>query len=100
MAIASQLKGENKQHIAVIGDASIASGMAFEGLNHAGVTSANLLVVLNDNAIGIDPSVGALKQYLTNVKKALKNKIIYLKPSILNIPDLLTDMISKHLSLN
>lgn len=69
MAIASKLKGENKHHIAVIGDASIASGMAFEGLNHAGVTDANLLVVLNDNAIGIDPSVGALKQYLTNVKK-------------------------------
>lgn len=69
MAIASALKGEKKQHIAVIGDASIASGMAFEGLNHAGVTSANLLVILNDNAIGIDPSVGALKQYLTNVKK-------------------------------
>ena len=69
MAIASQLKGDlNKQHIAVIGDASIASGMAFEGLNHAGVTDANLLVILNDNAIGIDPSVGALKQYLTNVK--------------------------------
>ena len=68
MAIASQLKGEKKNHIAVIGDASIASGMAFEGLNHAGVTNANLLVVLNDNAIGIDPSVGALKQYLTNVK--------------------------------
>ena len=47
MAIASQLKGEDKQHIAVIGDASIASGMAFEGLNHAGVTDANLLVILN-----------------------------------------------------
>lgn len=69
MAIASQLKGLQKHHIAVIGDASIASGMAFEGLNHAGVTNANLLVILNDNAIGIDPSVGALKQYLTNVKK-------------------------------
>ena len=70
MAIASNLKGYfNKQHIAVIGDASIASGMAFEGLNHAGVTDANLLVILNDNAIGIDPSVGALKQYLTAVKE-------------------------------
>lgn len=69
MAIASNLKGDfNKQHIAVIGDASIASGMAFEGLNHAGVTDANLLVILNDNAIGIDPSVGALKKYLTSVK--------------------------------
>ncbi|RTY89909.1 1-deoxy-D-xylulose-5-phosphate synthase [Flavobacterium sp. RSP46] len=70
MAIASNLKGEyDKQHIAVIGDASIASGMAFEGLNHAGVTDANLLVILNDNAIGIDPSVGALKKYLTAVKE-------------------------------
>ena len=69
MAIASQLKGEDKHHIAVIGDASIASGMAFEGLNHAGVTDANLLVILNDNAIGIDPSVGALKNYLTAVKE-------------------------------
>ncbi|MRX37826.1 1-deoxy-D-xylulose-5-phosphate synthase [Flavobacterium sp. LC2016-23] len=75
MAIASQLKGEtNKQHIAIIGDASIASGMAFEGLNHAGVTDANLLVILNDNAIGIDPSVGALKKYLTAVKEGKNPK--------------------------
>ncbi|WP_298485044.1 1-deoxy-D-xylulose-5-phosphate synthase [uncultured Maribacter sp.] len=70
MAIAAQIKGDiQKNHIAVIGDASIASGMAFEGLNHAGVTNANVLIILNDNAIGIDPSVGALKKYLTNVKK-------------------------------
>jgi len=75
MAIASKLKGEvNKQHIAVIGDASIASGMAFEGLNHAGVTDANILVILNDNAIGIDPSVGALKKYLTAVKNGKNPK--------------------------
>lgn len=70
MAIASNLSGNfDKNHIAVVGDASIASGMAFEGLNHAGVTDANLLVILNDNAIGIDPSVGALKNYLTSVKE-------------------------------
>ncbi|NNE76324.1 MAG: 1-deoxy-D-xylulose-5-phosphate synthase [Pricia sp.] len=70
MAIASRLQGESgRQHIAVIGDASIASGMAFEALNHLGSTDANVLVILNDNAIGIDPSVGALKRYLTNVKK-------------------------------
>lgn len=69
MAMASKLKGDHsKQHIAVVGDASIASGMAFEGLNHLGVTDVNALIVLNDNAIGIDPSVGALKKYLTNVK--------------------------------
>ena len=81
MAIASNLKGETgKQHIAVIGDASIASGMAFEALNHAGVSKANLLIILNDNAIGIDPSVGALKEYLTKVKTdrklAAQNNII------------------------
>ncbi len=75
MAIASKLKGHfEKQHIAVIGDASIASGMAFEGLNHAGVTDTNILVILNDNAIGIDPSVGALKQYLTKAKVGIKPK--------------------------
>ena len=75
MAMASNLKGEtDRQHIAVIGDASIASGMAFEALNHAGVSKANLLVILNDNAIGIDPSVGALKQYLTNVKKGTQRQ--------------------------
>ena len=80
MAIASKIKGDfQKHHIAVIGDASIASGMAFEGLNHAGVTDANLLIILNDNAMGIDPSVGALKNYFTNVKagkKVRKNNII------------------------
>ncbi len=80
MAIASQLKGDiEKQHIAVIGDASIASGMAFEGLNHVGVTDANILIILNDNAMAIDPSVGALKEYFTNVKagkSVRKNNII------------------------
>ena len=75
MAIASKIKGDfEKHHIAVIGDASIASGMAFEGLNHAGVTDANLLVILNDNAIGIDPSIGALKNYLTAVKEGKNPK--------------------------
>lgn len=70
MAIASRRKGHlKKQHIAVIGDASIASGMAFEGLNHAGVADSNILIVLNDNEMGIDPNVGALKNYLTAVKK-------------------------------
>ena len=69
MAIAAQLAGDvKKQHIAVVGDASIASGMAFEALNHAGVTNTNILVILNDNAIGIDPSVGALKAYFTKVQ--------------------------------
>lgn len=69
MAMASKLNGDfKKQHIAVIGDASIASGMAFEGLNHAGVSDTNILIILNDNEMGIDPNVGALKNYLTSVK--------------------------------
>ena len=69
MALAARLQGHlQRRHVAVIGDASIASGMAFEALNHAGVAGADLLIILNDNAIGIDPSVGALKKYLTQVK--------------------------------
>lgn len=69
MALASQLQGQKKQHIAVIGDASIANGMAFEALNHLGTTAANVLVILNDNSMGIDPSIGALKNYFDTVKK-------------------------------
>ena len=73
MSLASNIKQEfDKEHIAVIGDASIASGMAFEGLNHAGVTNSNITIILNDNSIGIDPSVGALKNYLSNVKVSSK----------------------------
>jgi 1-deoxy-D-xylulose-5-phosphate synthase len=68
MAIASRLKGEDwRQHIAVIGDGSMTAGLAFEGMNHAGVSNSNLLVVLNDNDIAIDKNVGALKEYLTNI---------------------------------
>ncbi len=68
MAVASKLKGEHdRQHIAVIGDGAMTAGMAFEGLNHAGVENANLLVVLNDNCMSIDPNVGALKDYLTDI---------------------------------
>ncbi len=68
MAVASKYKGENdKQHIAVIGDGAMTGGMAFEALNHGGVSNANLLVVLNDNCMSIDPNVGALKEYLTDI---------------------------------
>ncbi|MDG1571304.1 1-deoxy-D-xylulose-5-phosphate synthase [Robiginitalea sp. M366] len=68
MALAGRLQGEARKHIAVIGDASIASGMAFEALNHAGEAGADLLVVLNDNGIGIDPSTGALKAFLARAR--------------------------------
>lgn len=68
MAVASKyLKIKDKQHIAVIGDGSMTAGMAFEAMNHAGVENANLLVVLNDNCMSIDPNVGALKEYLTDI---------------------------------
>src|SRR5690606_29265313 len=68
MAIASGLKGENKrQHVAIIGDGAMTAGLPFEALNHAGVSNANLLVVLNDNNMSIDPNVGALKEYLTDI---------------------------------
>lgn len=63
MALAAERQRIDRHHIAVIGDASIASGMAFEALNHLGTTQANVLIVLNDNTMGIDPSVGALKQF-------------------------------------
>lgn len=68
MAVASSLKGEyNRQHIAVIGDGSMTAGLAFEAMNHAGVSKANLLIILNDNGIAIDKNVGALKEYLTDI---------------------------------
>jgi len=69
MAVANNSKGEkDRQHIAVIGDGAMTAGLAFEGLNHAGFEKdANLLVVLNDNCMSIDPNVGALKEYLTDI---------------------------------
>ncbi|MBL6446159.1 1-deoxy-D-xylulose-5-phosphate synthase [Fulvivirga sp. 29W222] len=68
MAVASKYKGdEEKQHIAVIGDGAMTGGLAFEGMNHAGVSNSNLLIILNDNCMSIDPNVGALKDYLTDI---------------------------------
>lgn len=71
MAVAAKLQGKKQESIAIIGDAAIASGMAFEGLNHAGVSGENLWVILNDNAMGIDPCVGALKEYLSETRIGL-----------------------------
>ncbi|MDP3903875.1 MAG: 1-deoxy-D-xylulose-5-phosphate synthase, partial [Methylococcaceae bacterium] len=67
MAIASALKGEDKQMVAIIGDGSITGGMAFEAMNHAGALDANLLVILNDNEMSISPPVGAMNNYLTRI---------------------------------
>lgn len=68
MAVASAYKGENdRQHVAIIGDGALTGGMAFEALNHAGIEKSNLLVILNDNCMSIDPNVGAMKEYLTSI---------------------------------
>ncbi len=68
MAVASHYKGEtDRQHVAVIGDGAMTAGLAFEALNHAGIENSNLLVILNDNCMSIDPNVGALKEYLTDI---------------------------------
>ncbi|MEY4875769.1 MAG: hypothetical protein RL708_918, partial [Bacteroidota bacterium] len=77
MAMASKYKKDKKkQHIAVIGDGAMTAGMAFEAMNHAGVSKTNMLIVLNDNCMSIDQNVGALKEYLTDVTtSATYNKI-------------------------
>ena len=68
MAVASKIKGEkDRKSIAIIGDGAMTAGLAFEGLNHAGSLNNDLLVVLNDNCMSIDPNVGALKEYLTDI---------------------------------
>ncbi|MDR1887060.1 MAG: 1-deoxy-D-xylulose-5-phosphate synthase [Prevotellaceae bacterium] len=82
MAVAARLNSEDRKVIAVIGDGSFSGGMAFEGLNNAGWQNADMLVILNDNNIAIDPNVGALKKYLTNI--TLSGKYNRLKKSIWN----------------
>lgn len=67
MAIAAKYKGENRKSVAVIGDGSMTAGMAFEAMNHAGVSDSDMLIILNDNCMSIDPNVGALKEYLTDI---------------------------------
>jgi 1-deoxy-D-xylulose-5-phosphate synthase len=68
MAMASYYKGEkDRQHIAVIGDGAMTAGLAFEAMNHAGIEKSNVLIILNDNCMSIDPNVGALKEYLTDI---------------------------------
>jgi len=67
MAIAAKLKSENRKSVAVIGDGALTAGLAFEAMNHAGVADADMLIILNDNCMSIDPNVGALKEYLTDI---------------------------------
>lgn len=67
MAMAAKYKGESRKSVAIIGDGSMTAGMAFEAMNHAGVADTDMLVILNDNCMSIDPNVGALKEYLTDI---------------------------------
>jgi 1-deoxy-D-xylulose-5-phosphate synthase len=67
MAIAAKYNKENRKTVAIIGDGAMTAGLAFEGMNHAGVTDADMLIILNDNCMSIDPNVGALKEYLTDI---------------------------------
>ncbi|MGN6340292.1 MAG: 1-deoxy-D-xylulose-5-phosphate synthase [Ginsengibacter sp.] len=72
MAMASHYKGEEKrQHVAIIGDGAMTAGEAFEAMNHAGIEKSNLLIILNDNCMSIDPNVGALKEYLTDITTSI-----------------------------
>src|SRR5258707_13652887 len=68
MAMASHYKGEkDRQHVAIIGDGAMTAGLSFEAMNHAGIEKSNVLIILNDNCMSIDPNVGALKDYLTDI---------------------------------
>lgn len=67
MAIAAKHKGEDRKSVAIIGDGAMTAGLAFEGMNHAGVSDADMLIILNDNCMSIDQNVGALKEYLTDI---------------------------------
>jgi len=67
MAIAAKYKKEDRKSVAIIGDGAMTAGMAFEAMNHAGVSDADMLIILNDNCMSIDPNVGALKEYLTDI---------------------------------
>ena len=84
MALSAKIESQNRLHIAVVGDASIANGMAFEALNHLGTTQANVLVILNDNSMGIDPSVGALKNYFNKVRNETPSTLNFFQS--LNLP--------------
>lgn len=101
MAVASKyLKLDSKQHIAVIGDGAMTGGMAFEGLNHAGVSDTNLLIILNDNCMSIDPNVGALKDYLTDITTShtynkLKDEVWNLLGKLSNFGKSAQEIVSK-----
>ena len=100
MAVANAYKGEDRQHVAIIGDGAMTAGLAFEGLNHAGVENTNLLVILNDNCMSIDPNVGALKDYLTDITTShtynkVKDEIWHLLGKISNFGPSAREIVQK-----
>jgi 1-deoxy-D-xylulose-5-phosphate synthase len=101
MAVASKYKNDDKrQHIAVIGDGALTGGIAFEGLNHAGVSDTNIIIILNDNCMAIDPNVGALKDYLTDITTSrtynrLKDEVWNLLGKLSNFGKSAQEIVSK-----
>jgi len=101
MSIASKINQDTtKQHIAVIGDGALTGGQAFEALNHAGIENSNLLVILNDNCMSIDPNVGALKDYLLKISTSktynnMRNEVWDLLSSLSNIGDSAKSIVQK-----
>lgn len=100
MAVASKYQKLEKQHIAVIGDGALTGGIAFEGLNHAGVSDTNILIILNDNCMSIDPNVGALKDYLTDITTSraynkLKDEVWNLLGKLSNFGKSAQEIVSK-----
>ena len=100
MAVANRHKKENKKVIAVIGDGAITAGLAFEGLNNAGSEKANLLVILNDNCMSIDPNVGAMKEYLTDITTShtynkFKDEVWSMLGKLSNFGQSVQDIVSK-----
>lgn len=92
MSIASALKHEQRHVVAIIGDASISGGLAFEGLNNVANTPNNLLIILNDNEMSIDPNVGALGRYLSHINTSKRyNRLRYKGYKLLRKLGLMTD---------
>ena len=101
MSIASKMNNElNKQHIAVIGDGALTGGQAFEALNHAGIENSNLIIILNDNCMSIDPNVGALKDYLLKMSTSktynkIRNEVWDLLGNLSKIGDSAKSIVQK-----
>ncbi len=99
MSVAANLKGENRNVVAVIGDGSLTGGLAFEGLNNASIIDNNLLVIVNDNDMAIDPIKGGWNDALSKLHTSRTyNKVRYKLYKFLNKRDIITDQRAKKLT--